>query len=519
MADLVNVNVKIGEKTQNIQIEKGVTFENKGGIYTVDENGQLKKFDKKANVWTDASKIEMTNYQWKAFQNVSNNDGDAKSYTKADIEKAQEMYRKGEFTADMSNDLPAGYKIEKPKLDSKQGMVQVYVTNGKEKQSATLKFQIQEIAELKAASQAREAEQAQKAEGNKPVTETTKTEETEETKATAPPKALVGADQKLVDKYTAQFKDIEPKDIAQTLAEQIKGLSNGEKTLSMFDAIPKDKLMEVIDLYQENTKEPLFTAMSNELGIGGDELKARINAYVDYCVNIPGFNKNGVNLNKLSDAVEKLDMAKVNEGLYKVGQISAMAKEKVEENELYGNYTVKTETDEDVIKRTYSDGSYSIEEYGSSKMFSYTEYYPNGKKKYERDYCSLCSNTETIYDENGKILYAWDNSGYSTGRCDEPTIRTDAKGRTIYEENGITGEIKRIYYDDKNKTVTIVKPSGKHKEKWVYTMTPEGNVGPDSRLLSNVFIGETGREIDLLNYGFEDLCNELKIRPYREYYD
>lgn len=163
MADFIDVNVKIGGKTQTIKMEKGVTFENKGGIYAIDDNGQLKKFDKINNVWTDASKIVMTNYQWKAFQNVANNDGSAKTYTKADIEKAQEMYRQSKFTADMSKDLPSGYKIESPKLNSKANYVQVDVTNGKASESATLKFQIQEISELKAASKAHQAQRTNQA--------------------------------------------------------------------------------------------------------------------------------------------------------------------------------------------------------------------------------------------------------------------------------------------------------------------------------------------------------------------
>ena len=163
MADFIDVNVKIGGKTQTIKMEKGVTFENKGGIYAIDDNGQLKKFDKINNVWTDASKIVMTNYQWKAFQNVANNDGSAKTYTKADIEKAQEMYRQTKFTADMSKDLPSGYKIESPKLNSKANYVQVDVTNGKASESATLKFQIQEISELKAASKAHQAQRTNQA--------------------------------------------------------------------------------------------------------------------------------------------------------------------------------------------------------------------------------------------------------------------------------------------------------------------------------------------------------------------
>lgn len=136
----IEVNVALVGKTKathQIQMEKGVTFENKGGIYTVDENGQLKKFDKAGNVWQDAKQIEMTDYQWQAFQNVSNNDGNVKTYTKADIEKASNLTEKA-FLDDMSKDLPVGYRLERA-AQKPDKQVQVHVTNG-DKSYATLKF-------------------------------------------------------------------------------------------------------------------------------------------------------------------------------------------------------------------------------------------------------------------------------------------------------------------------------------------------------------------------------------------
>ena len=145
----------VNGKKQEIQMEKGTSFENNGGIYTVDENGQLKKFDKSSNVWTDASSIEMRNYQWQAFQNVANNDGDGATYSKADIEKAMAMSGDA-LDTDMSNNLPSGYKIERSADEVPEGTFAVDVSNG-DKKAATLKFSLAEIAELKAASQAREA--------------------------------------------------------------------------------------------------------------------------------------------------------------------------------------------------------------------------------------------------------------------------------------------------------------------------------------------------------------------------
>ena len=149
----------VNGKKQEIQMEKGTSFENNGGIYTVDENGQLKKFDKNSNVWTDASSIEMKNYQWQAFQNVANNDGDGTTYSKADIEQAMAMSGDA-LDTDMSNNLPSGYKIERSADEVPEGTFAVDVSNG-DKKAATLKFSLAEIAELKAASQAREAGQAE----------------------------------------------------------------------------------------------------------------------------------------------------------------------------------------------------------------------------------------------------------------------------------------------------------------------------------------------------------------------
>ena len=172
MADLINVNVKIGSTTETIQMERGVTFENKGGIYAVDADGTLKKFDKKTNVWTSANQIEMTKYQWKAFQNVANNDENVKTYTKLDVENTMDLYSQGGFRIDMSEDLPSGYRIERPDLSWENSYVEAYVTNGDSDTSATLKFQLAEVAELKAAAAEKLAKEKRLAQLRSKVSET-----------------------------------------------------------------------------------------------------------------------------------------------------------------------------------------------------------------------------------------------------------------------------------------------------------------------------------------------------------
>lgn len=127
--DLVNVKVSVNGKEQTIKMERGTSFENKGGIFTAGETNRV---------------LKMTNYQLKAFEAMANNYAEEGELgivlSKKDIKEAQNKYKNGGFVADMSEMLPEGYRIERPKLTSAENMVQAYVTNGKESQSATLKF-------------------------------------------------------------------------------------------------------------------------------------------------------------------------------------------------------------------------------------------------------------------------------------------------------------------------------------------------------------------------------------------
>ena len=127
--DLVNVKVSVNGKEQVIKMERGTSFENKGGIFTAGENNGV---------------LKMTNYQLQAFKAMANNYTEEGEngivLSKKDVQEAQNKYKNGGFVADMSEFLPEGYKIERPKLTSAENMVQAYVTNGNESQSATLKF-------------------------------------------------------------------------------------------------------------------------------------------------------------------------------------------------------------------------------------------------------------------------------------------------------------------------------------------------------------------------------------------
>ena len=137
--NFIRVNVNVGGKMQEIMMEKGTSFSNNGGEYCVFDDGTLKFKPTKGNVWQDAKQIEMKKYQWQVFQNVSDNDGDVNTYSRYDIEDAMGQYRNSEFTADIQQDLPEGFKISKQRLDSYDMSVQADVRMS-QNVGATLRF-------------------------------------------------------------------------------------------------------------------------------------------------------------------------------------------------------------------------------------------------------------------------------------------------------------------------------------------------------------------------------------------
>lgn len=174
-SNFIQVTVNVNGTENKIRMQKGCLFQNKGGSYLVTDDGKLKfKPNGDNSVWTEKSEINMTGYQWQAFQNVADNSTDNSkvlTYSQEDIKLAMQKFANGEFTEDMSKDLPYGYSIEKtgeqkPKKSTKDNSVELYVTNGKETQSARLKFQIAEMAAIKEASQKYQA-QAEKPQAQK----------------------------------------------------------------------------------------------------------------------------------------------------------------------------------------------------------------------------------------------------------------------------------------------------------------------------------------------------------------
>lgn len=128
--EFVTVKIQIGNQARTVKMQKGTSFKNKSGIFTADKDGAT---------------IKMANYEMKAFEAVANNVkeqgiDDGIVLSSDDIKAAQQKYKQGGFVSDMSEFLPDGYRIERPKMSSNDKYIEAYVTNGKDSKSTTLRF-------------------------------------------------------------------------------------------------------------------------------------------------------------------------------------------------------------------------------------------------------------------------------------------------------------------------------------------------------------------------------------------
>lgn len=174
-----------------------------------------------------------------------------------------------------------------------------------------------------------------------------------------------------------------------------------------------------------------------------------------------------------------------------------------------------SEIDEDITKNTYEDGSWSTEWKRNNGSFEYNEYYPNSDtlKFYRSHYDAPFWQSAweyTIFDKQGKILFtSWFDGPQSFEGAAEMD-RFDNKGRLIYNEYS---EKYTYKYDDKNGKVTcITEPFvGRYKKVTVYEMNENG-LADEYKILSNVFVGETGKEIDLLNGWVDKLIEDMHLQ-------
>jgi hypothetical protein len=156
-----------------------------------------------------------------------------------------------------------------------------------------------------------------------------------------------------------------------------------------------------------------------------------------------------------------------------------------------------------VTKNIYEDGSWSIESKNEMGNYEYTEYYPNSNVIKFKNFNYFDGFEYWIFDEKGRILYFDEFASEAFDGADE-FDKFDEKWRLIYRWYG---NDYRYQYDDENKTVTFIRDYKKYRYVSVYGMNEEGRADEDN-LISKKYIGETGMEIDLLDWGLEKLIED-----------
>ena len=140
----VDVKVSISGKTQNFKMEKGCSFTNNGGVYTVGDDGKLSVFDKSSGKTKTTDTIQMNNHQMQTFMAVANNKDEKTgkpTLSIDDIKIAMNQFKTGKLTQDLSEFLKGDYKVKNPKLFSHENKISAYITNGNSKTSSVLCFE------------------------------------------------------------------------------------------------------------------------------------------------------------------------------------------------------------------------------------------------------------------------------------------------------------------------------------------------------------------------------------------
>ncbi len=144
MSNFIDLQMKVGEKTHTVKMEKGCSFSKRNKVYTAEKDGKISVFDKDSGKKETVNSVKMTNYQFATFKAMANNtnEGTGKlTFSKADMNSAMNKFKKGGFTKDISEFLAKGYSVLNPKKFTNENKISVYVSSGNEKTSAVMAFQ------------------------------------------------------------------------------------------------------------------------------------------------------------------------------------------------------------------------------------------------------------------------------------------------------------------------------------------------------------------------------------------
>ena len=102
--EYIEINIQVGGLFQKVKVEKGISISDGGSVFTPKKDGETFRFENKR--------------QLEVFLAIANNDNSENIngivLSKKDIDKAEELYRQGKLTSDLSEYLYNAYKIVNP---------------------------------------------------------------------------------------------------------------------------------------------------------------------------------------------------------------------------------------------------------------------------------------------------------------------------------------------------------------------------------------------------------------------
>ena len=129
----LNVNVNVNGKVHKVRIQEGIGIDQtdsyhqdaawrvKNGSLFAWEEKKAVKYNRDGEPYTEifgtlspktTNELKMTEAEFALLKNVADNvneGGDVLTLSRADIEKAQDLFTQGKFTADVTKNLPSGY--------------------------------------------------------------------------------------------------------------------------------------------------------------------------------------------------------------------------------------------------------------------------------------------------------------------------------------------------------------------------------------------------------------------------
>ena len=156
-ANYITLSINVNGQVHKVKVQEGVGIisneqawqAKNGSLFRMEEKTETKKredgttYKAGLDIFTPKStaEIKMTEAEFALFKNIADNtnEGNGIILSKADITKAQELFKQGKFTEDITKNLPKGYTGAKEDQDRNTYSVEAIISNYSKDKEAVAK--------------------------------------------------------------------------------------------------------------------------------------------------------------------------------------------------------------------------------------------------------------------------------------------------------------------------------------------------------------------------------------------